>query len=97
MKRTRIVSVAIFLFILATATAAQKLLLNLAYLNQFPTLDRVRAETKGVDPVDSYARYMAALTVINDFLINDLRRAPNGGYYDMPPAPTGCTTVIQTR
>ena len=86
MTRTRIVSAAIVLLILATALTAQKLLLNQTYLNQFPTLDRVRAETKGGDPVDSYARYMAALTVINDFLINDLRRAPNGGYYDMPPA-----------
>lgn len=86
MKRTRIVSAAISLLILATALSAQRLLLNQTYLNQFPTLDRVRTETKGGDTVDSYARYMAALTVINDFLIKDLLRAQNGGYYDMPPA-----------
>ena len=86
MKRPRLFSAAIVIFILATALGAQKLLLNQAYLNQFPTIDRVRAETKGADAVDSYARYMAALTVINDFMIRDLVAAPNGGEYDMPPA-----------
>src|SRR5687767_7850292 len=86
MKRTRLGSAAVFLFILSTALSAQKLLLNPAYLHQCPALDRVRAETKGSDVVDSHARYIAALYVINDFLINDLRQAPNGGYYDMPPA-----------
>lgn len=74
------------LFTFATVISAQKMLLNAAYLNEFPTIERVRAETKGSDAVDSYARYMAALDVINQFLINDLLRAPNGGYYNMPPA-----------
>ena len=86
MKRPKLFSAAIVLFIFATVLSAQKLLLNQAYLNQFPTIDRVRAETKGSDAVDSYARYMAALTVINDFIIRELNRAPNGGYYDIPPA-----------
>jgi hypothetical protein len=74
------------LFIFATVINAQKMLLNAAYLNEFPTIERVRAETKGTDDVDSLARYTAALDVINQFLINDLLRAPNGGYFNMPPA-----------
>ena len=85
MRRVTVFSVGV-LFIFATAIGAQKMLLNQAYLNEFPTIQRVRTETKGSDAVDSYARYMAALDVINQFLINDLLRAPNGGYYDMPPA-----------
>src|SRR5829696_1827024 len=86
MKRTRIASAAIFLFLLATAITAQKHLLNQAYLNQFPTIDRVMAETKGADPLDTHARYLAALTVINNFLLHDLLRAQNGGYHLIPPA-----------
>jgi hypothetical protein len=85
MKRTTVFAAGV-LFIFAGAINAQKMLLNAAYLNEFPTIERVRAETKGSDAVDSYARYMAALDVINQFLINDLLRAPNGGYYNMPPA-----------
>jgi hypothetical protein len=86
MKRTRIVSAAIFLFLLATSITAQKHLLNQAYLNQFPTTDRVMAETKGTDPVDTHARYLAAITVINNFLIHDLLRERHGGYHLIPPA-----------
>ena len=86
MNRTRIVSASIFLFLLATAITAQKHLLNQAYLNQFPTTDRVMAETKGADPVDTHARYLAAITVINNFLIHDLLRERHGGYHLIPPA-----------
>src|SRR5688500_1470646 len=86
MRRTRIVSAAIFLFLLATALPAQKHLLNQAYLNQFPTIDRLRAETIGADPIDTHARYLAALNVIINFLIHDLLREPHGGYHLMPPA-----------
>jgi hypothetical protein len=70
----------------AVALSAQTMLLNQAYLNEFPTVERVRAEVKGSDEVDTYARFMAALWILNGFLINDLRQAPNGGYYEMPPA-----------
>src|SRR4029079_11726562 len=85
MRRTTVFAAGV-LFIFATVTGAQKMLLNAAYLNEFPTIERVRMETKGSDAVDSYARYMAALGIINDFIIRELNRAPNGGYYDIPPA-----------
>jgi hypothetical protein len=86
MNRTRPLSIAFVILTTAAAFNAQKMLLNAAYLNEFPTIQRVRAETKGSDDVDSYAKYMAALTVINNFLIRDLLTAQNGGVYDMPPA-----------
>lgn len=86
MRYLKIVAAAAVIVISVAGLGAQKMLLNQAYLNQFPTIDRVRAETKGSDPVDSLARYMAALEVINDFLIHDLITAPNGGEFDMPPA-----------
>ena len=85
MKRTTVI-VAGVLCIFANAVSAQKMLRNQAYLNEFPTIQRVRAETKGSDAVDSYARYMAALGIINDFIIRDLVTAPNGGVYDTPTA-----------
>ena len=62
------------------------MLQNPAYLSQFPSVERVKSEMKGSDDVDSYARFMAALDVINGFLMRDLLQAPNGGLYDMPPA-----------
>ena len=86
MKQTRIVSPVFLLFLLVTAITAQKHLLNQAYLNQFPTTDRVLAETKGADPIDTHARYLAALTVINNFLLHDLLRERHGGYHLIPPA-----------
>jgi hypothetical protein len=70
----------------AVSMGAQTLLLNQAYLNQFPSVARVRAEMRGSDDVDSYARLVAAVTVINDFMVHDLVTAPNGGQYPMPPA-----------
>jgi hypothetical protein len=86
MRVCRTVFAASLVLITAFALNAQKLLLNPTYLSQFPTIDRVRTETKGADAVDSYARYMAALTVINDIMIRDLVTAPNGGQFSMPPA-----------
>jgi len=85
MKRTTVFAVVV-VFIFTSVTSAQKMLLSQAYLNEFPTIQRVRAETKGTDAVDSYARYMAALGIINDFIIRDLVTAPNGGVYNTPPA-----------
>jgi hypothetical protein len=86
MRVCRTVFIALLVLVSAVVFNAQKLLLDPSYLGQFPTIDRVRAETKGSDTVDSYARYMAALEVINDFMIRDLVTAPNGGVYNMPPA-----------
>ena len=85
MKRVTVFAAGV-MFIFASVVSAQKMLLNQAYLNEFPTIQRVRAETKGTDVVDSYARYLAALEIINDFIIRDLVTAPNGGVYDTPPA-----------
>src|SRR5690242_2650643 len=85
MRVCRTVFIALLVLVSAVVFNAQKLLLDPLYLGQFPTIDRVRAETKGSDTVDSYARYMAALEVINDFMIRDLVTAPNGGVYNMPP------------
>ena len=86
MKQSRIVSIAFIVLISALGLRAQAMLLNQAYLNQFPTVERVKAEMKGSDPVDTHARFMAALMVLNNFMLNDLLRSPSGGYYDMPPA-----------
>ena len=62
------------------------LLTNPSSLGQFPTVEQIRAATKGTDEVDSHARFMAALYLINSMIINDLVTAPNGGRYDIPPA-----------
>ncbi|HYJ90183.1 MAG TPA: hypothetical protein VEV84_02660, partial [Pyrinomonadaceae bacterium] len=86
MIRSKIFFAAIVVLCCAAALGAQQMLLNQAYLNQFPSPERVRAEMKGSDEVDTHARFMAALMVLNDFMLNDLLRAPNGGYYNMPPA-----------
>jgi len=85
MRDLRIISIAILLFFTASGLNAQKLLLNQDYLDQFPSIERVRTAEKGTDEVDSYARFMAALDVINDMMLRDLLQAPNGGYYNMPP------------
>jgi hypothetical protein len=71
---------------LVVCASAQKMLQNPSYLSQFPTPDRIKTEMKTADAVDSYARFMAALDVINGFMLRDLLQAPNGGYYEMPPA-----------
>jgi hypothetical protein len=67
-------------------TNAQTLLNKQEYVNQFPAVDRIKAEEKGADAVDSFARFMASLDLLNDMMIHDLVRAPNGGMYNMPPA-----------
>lgn len=86
MKNSCFVLTAIVILFVAAGINAQKLLLNQDYLNQFPTVERVRAAEKGSDEVDSYARFMAALDVINDMMLRDLLQAPNGGMFNMPPA-----------
>ena len=86
MRNSRIISTTIAVLAVASGLTAQKLLLDQEYLDQFPTVERLRAAEKGSDAVDSYARFMAALDVINDMMLRDLLQAPNGGYYNMPPA-----------
>ena len=86
MRNSRIISTTIAVLAVASGLTAQKLLLDQEYLDQFPTVERVRAAEKGSDAVDSYARFMAALDVINDMMLRALLQAPNGGYYNMPPA-----------
>ena len=85
MRVSRIILITVTFLSVAVGLNAQKLLLNQEYLDQFPTVERVRAAEKGSDEVDSYARFMAALDVINDMMLRDLLRAPNGGVYNMPP------------
>lgn len=70
----------------ATLWSQSPLITNAANLSQFPSIERVRTATTGTDDVDSHARFMAALWRINDMIKEDLVKAPNGGYYDMPPA-----------
>lgn len=86
-KRSRIpVVVVLTLIFAATLLAQSPLITNPGNLSQFPTVERIRTATKGTDDVDTHARFMAALWRINDMIKEDLRKAPNGGYYDMPPA-----------
>jgi hypothetical protein len=74
------------LLICAAAVCGQTMLSKQEYVNQFPTVERLKAEEKGTDEVDTFARFMAALDVINDMMMHDLLMAPNGGMYQMPPA-----------
>ena len=62
------------------------LLTNPSSLSQFPTVEQVKAGTKGSDDVDSHARFMAALYRLNSIIMRDLVTAPNGGVDDVPPA-----------
>lgn len=84
MRRSIIVVPAIVL-LCTCVIFGQQMLLNQTYVNQFPTVERLRSEEKGTDEVDSYARFVAALEVINDFMVQDLLKAPNGSMYQMPP------------
>src|SRR6476659_10942691 len=86
MKYLGIIFAAIFVLISTPGLRAQALLLNQNYVNQFPSVDRLKAEEKGTDAVDSYARFVAALDVLNALMLHDLVTAPNGGTYNMPPA-----------
>ena len=86
MKRCTVVHTVVAVLLMAHAVTAQRMLLDQRYLDEFPTVDRIKAEVRGSDDVDTHARFVAALSVINRFMINDLVRAPNGGYYQMPPA-----------
>ena len=83
----RIFAAVAFLLASGSSVEAQSALLtNPASLAEFPAVERVLAATKGSDEVDKHARFMAALWRINDMIKEDLRRAPNGGYFDMPPS-----------
>lgn len=86
MRRSIIIFTAIVFFISVVTVRTQTMLSKQEYVNQFPSVDRLRAEEKGTDDVDSFARFMAALEVLNDMMLRDLLRAPNGGMYEMPPA-----------
>lgn len=88
MKQRSRIPVVVFLALILAATfrAQSPLITNPANLSQFPSIERIRAAIKGTDDVDSHARFMAALWRINDMIKEDLVKAPNGGYYDMPPA-----------
>ena len=72
------------LLLIASATSQSALLTNPSTLSQFPTVEQIKAGTKGADDVDSHARFMAALWRINDMIIKDLVTAPNGGVYTAP-------------
>ncbi|MEP6789406.1 MAG: hypothetical protein ABJB40_13290, partial [Acidobacteriota bacterium] len=73
--------------VLSSLVGAQSpLLTNPTSLSQFPTVEQIKAGTKGADDVDSQARFMAALWRINSIIIDDLITAPNGGKYTLPPA-----------
>src|ERR1041385_5140277 len=41
---------------------------NPAYLAEMPSVDRVKAEIKGSDPIDTSARQMAAFTRLQDII-----------------------------
>jgi hypothetical protein len=85
--RSQIV-ISIFAVLISTGSvrAQSPLLTNPSSLSQFPTVEQVRASTKGTDEVDSHARFMAALWRINSIIIDDLVTAPNGGRFDIPLA-----------
>lgn len=86
-SRSRILTSVIALHVLTAAAISQSpLLTNPSSLSQFPTVERIRTATKGVDDVDSHARFIAALYRINDMIKEDLVKAPNGGYYEIPSA-----------
>lgn len=85
--QSRILIIVLAVHILtASARSQSPLLTNPSTLGQFPTVEQVKAGTKGADDVDSHARFMAALWRINSIIIEDLVKAPNGGTYDLPPA-----------
>lgn len=88
MKTRSQIVISIFAILIATGSvrAQSPLLTDPSSLSQFPTVEQVRASTKGTDEVDSHARFMAALWRINSIIINDLVTAPNGGRFDIPPA-----------
>jgi hypothetical protein len=86
MRCSTVVYAVVIVVASAVALPAQRMLLDQRYLNEFPTVERIKAEMKGSDEVETYALVVAAVSVINQFMINDLARAPNGGMYTMPPA-----------
>jgi hypothetical protein len=86
-QQSRIPVVVLLTLMLAANLLAQSpLITNPTNLSQFPSVEKIRIATKGTDDVDTHARFMAALWRINDMIKEDLVKAPNGGYYDMPDA-----------
>jgi len=81
-----ILSIFAVLIVTGSVRAQSPLLTDPSSLNQFPTVEQVKASTKGTDELDSHARFMAALYRINSIIIYDLVTAPNGGRFDIPPA-----------
>jgi|GEM_PF-1304354 len=81
-----VISIFVVLIWTGLVRAQSPLLTNPSSLSEFPTVEQVRASTKGTDEVDSHARFMAALWRINSIIIDDLVTAPNGGRFDIPPA-----------
>jgi hypothetical protein len=79
-------SIFAILILTVFVSAQSRLLTDPLSLSQFPTVEQVRAATKGTDEVDSHARFMAALFRINSIIIDDLVTARNGGRYDIPAA-----------
>lgn len=88
MKTRSKIVISIFAILIATGSdsAQSRLLTDPSSLSQFPTVEQVRASTRGTDEVDSHARFIAALWRINSIIIDDLVTAPNGGRFDIPPA-----------
>jgi len=88
MKTRSQIVISIFAILIATGSVRTQsaLLTDPSSLSQFPTIEQVKASTKGTDEVDTHARFMAALWRINSIMINDLVTAPNGGRFDIPPA-----------
>lgn len=85
MKYSTVVCAVIVVLVLATSFSAQRMLLDQRYLNEFPTVDRIKEVMLGTDDVDTFARFLSAVSVIDDFILIDLVTAPNGGAYTIPP------------
>lgn len=86
MKYSTVVCAVIIVLVLATPVPAQRMLLDQRYLSEFPTVDRIREVTLGTDDVDTFARFMTALSLIGDFILTDLVKSPDGSTFTIPPA-----------
>ena len=86
MKYSTVVCAVIIVLVLATSFPAQRILLDQRYVNEFPTVDRIREVMLGTDDVDTFARFLSAVSVIDDFILTDLVTAPDGSAYTIPPA-----------
>lgn len=96
LSKVMVLATLVLVLVLVSLSAVKgqsPLLTNAADLSQFPSVERIRVTTKGTDDVDSHARFIAALYRINDMIREDLVKAPNGGYFEMPRA----AQTIQNR